>query len=131
MTTNQTLDERYGRKPTRFSSRTRLWIAASALLAIFFAWAIGVTFFAPATVTASVAGYEVIDSEHTVIRFSVDKPANRQAVCAARVLNKAFGVVGYKEISIAANQDASGVISTSVNTTETGVSGLVDRCWLK
>jgi hypothetical protein len=46
-------------------------------------------------------------------------------------MNKAYSVVGYKEVSIAANQDASGVITVSVNTTETGVSGLVDHCWLK
>ena len=131
MTTDQTLDERYGRKPSRFSSRVRIWVAAIALLTIFFGWATWVTFFAPPTSTASVAGYEVIDSAHTVIRFTVDKPANRAAICAARVMNKAYSVVGYKEVSIAANQDASGVITVSVNTTETGVSGLVDRCWLK
>jgi hypothetical protein len=131
MTTDQTLDERYGRKPSRFSSRARIWVAAIALLGIFFSWATWVTFFAPAAATASVAGYDVIDSAHTVIRFTVDKPAKRAAICAARVMNKAFGVVGYKEVSIAANQDASGVITVSVNTTETGVSGLVDHCWLK
>jgi hypothetical protein len=130
MTTNQTLDERYGRKPSRLKPRTRIWIAAIALLAIFFTWAIGVTFFSPASASASVAGYDVIDAEHTIIRFTVDKPANKSAVCAARVLNKGYGVVGYKEVAIAANHDASGVITVSVNTTETGVSGLVDHCWL-
>jgi polyisoprenoid-binding protein YceI len=131
MTTNQTLDERYGRKRSRFSSRAKIWVAAIALLGVFFGWATWVTFFSPAAAAASVAGYDVIDSSHTVIRFTVDKPAGRKAVCAARVMNKAFSVVGYKEVSIARNQDASGVITVSVNTTEAGVSGLVDRCWLK
>lgn len=131
MTTNQTLDDRYGRKPTRFSSRTKISVAAAALLTIFLGWGIWVTFFAPVSATASVAGYEVVDSEHTVIRFSLDKPTGKPVVCAARVMNKAYSVVGYKEVLVPANSDASGVITVSVNTTETGVSGLVDRCWLK
>ncbi len=131
MTTNQILDERYGRTATRFSSRAKIATAAIALLALFLGWGVWVTFFAPAKATASVAGYDVVDAEHTIIRFSLDKPAGTTVVCAARVMNKAYSVVGYKEVLVPANQDATGVITVSVNTTETGVSGLVDRCWLK
>jgi len=131
MTTNQILDERYGRNATRFSSRAKIATAAIALLALFLGWGVWVTFFAPAKATASVGGYDGVDAEHTIIRFSLDKPAGTTVVCAARVMNKAYSVVGYKEVLVPANQDATGVITVSVNTTETGVSGLVDRCWLK
>jgi len=121
---------RYGKKPVR-NSRLKISIAAAALLAVFLAWAAWVTIFAPPTVKASVAGYEVVDSSHTTIRFDVVKPAGKDAVCAARVLDKAYSVVGYREILIDAGAADNKVFSVSVNTTQEGVTGLVDNCWLK
>jgi hypothetical protein len=121
---------RYGKKPVR-NSRLKISIAAAALLAVFLAWAAWVTIFAPPTVKASVAGYEVVDSSQTTIRFNVVKPAGKVAVCAARVLDKAYSVVGYREILIDAGAAENKVFSVSVNTTQEGVTGLVDNCWLK
>ena len=121
---------RYGHKPAN-NSRLRISIAAAVLLTIFLAWAASVTFLAPPTVKASVAGYQVVDSAHTTIRFTVMKPADKDAVCAARVLDKAYSVVGYREILIDAGAAESKVFSVSVNTTQEGVTGLVDNCWLK
>lgn len=121
---------RYGKKPVR-NSRLKISIAAAAMLAVFLAWAAWVTIFAPPTVKASVAGYEVVDSSHTTIRFDVVKPTGKDAVCAARVLDKAYSVVGYREILIDAGAPENKVFSVSVNTTQEGVTGLVDNCWLK
>jgi hypothetical protein len=121
---------RYGKKPAR-NSRLKISVAAAALFAIFLAWAAWVTIFAPPTVKASVAGYEVVDSSHTTIRFDVVKPAGKDAVCAARVLDKAYSVVGYREILINADAADNNVFNVSVNTTQEGVTGLVDNCWLK
>jgi len=121
---------RYGKKPVR-NSRLKISIAAAVLLAVFLAWAAWVTIFAPPTVKASVAGYEVVDSSHTTIRFDVARPAGKDAVCAARVLDKAYSVVGYREILIDAGAADNKVFSVSVNTTQEGVTGLVDNCWLK
>lgn len=121
---------RYGKKPTK-NSRLRISIAATVMLTVFLVWAASVTIFAPPTVKASVAGYEIVDSAHTTIRFTVIKPANKDAVCAARVLNQAYSVVGYREILVKASVDENKVLNTSVNTTEAGVTGLVDHCWLK
>ena len=129
-TDSDLMASRYGRKPAK-NSRLRISVAAAVLLAIFVAWAAWVTIFAPPTVKASVAGYEVVDSEHTTIRFTVSKPTDKDAVCAARVLNKAYSVVGYREVFVAADTNDASVLTTSVNTTEAGVTGLVDRCWLK
>jgi len=56
----------------------------------------------------------------------VESPAG-PAVCAIQVLNTSFAVVGYKELEIS----QSGEYETLVNTTEPGVTGLVDKCWLK
>ncbi len=121
---------RYGQRPPK-NSRLRISIAAAVLLAIFITWAISITFFAPATVKASVAGYQVVDASHTIIRFSITKPEGQDAVCAARVLDKAYNVVGYREVLVKSATDANTVISTSVNTVQEGVTGLVDHCWLK
>jgi hypothetical protein len=129
-TDSDLMASRYGHKPAK-NSRLRISIAAAVLLTIFLAWAASVTFLAPPTVKASVAAYQVVDSAHTTIRFTVLKPADKDAVCAARVLNKSYSVVGYREILVKASVDENKVLSTSVNTTEAGVTGLVDNCWLK
>jgi hypothetical protein len=121
---------RYGRKPAK-NNRLRISIAAGALLSIFLAWAISISFFAPPTVKASVAGFDIIDDSHTVIRFTVVKPSGKDAVCAARVLDQAYSVVGYREILVSASTSENEVLSVSVNTTQEGVTGLVDECWLK
>jgi hypothetical protein len=44
------------------------------------------------------------------------------------VLNQAFAIVGFLALEVAASDSRSTVISTTVRTTEMGVSGLVDSC---
>jgi hypothetical protein len=73
-----------------------------------------------------VLAYEVIDETQTSVKFSVQSPSGA-ANCAVQVLNQGYAVVGYKEVDVA----SSGEFETFVNTTELGVTGLVDKCWLK
>ena len=128
--TNETLMlERYGKSSK--SNRKPVTILAVALLVVFFVWAIWASFLAPAKATPRVLGYEVVDAQHTKVRFSVDKPAGASAVCAVEVMNKSFAVVGYRQLTINQDAGASEVFEASVNTTQLGVTGLVEKCWLK
>jgi hypothetical protein len=121
------LASRYGKSANSKQVNRRVVISlAVTLLASFFAWAIWVSIDGAKQVKFQDLAYEVLGPEQTSVRFSVSSPAG-PAVCAIQVLNQSFMVVGYREVDIG----QSGEFETLVNTTETGVTGLVDKCWLK
>jgi hypothetical protein len=121
------LASRYG-KVARDTNKTRQRIIALAasLLAIFLVWAVWVTLSGVNQVKHQVLGYEVLNEGQTSVKYSVQSPAGA-AECAIQVLNQGYAVVGYKQVQV----PASGEYETFVNTTELGVTGLVDKCWLK
>ena len=117
---------RYGKKPAGRPNRTRIIAMASALVAVFLTWAIWVSVDNANQVKSQDLGYEILSAQQASVRFAVQSPAG-PAVCAVQILNQGFAVVGYKEVPI----EASGEFEVLVNTTQLGVSGLVDKCWLK
>jgi hypothetical protein len=127
MSESDLMAKRYG-KPAKSRQQNRRTIItlALALFVTFLAWAIWVTVDGADQIKSQDRAYEVLGVNQTLVRFSVSSPAG-PAVCAVQVLNQAFGVVGYKEVEIA----KSGDYETLVTTTEIGVTGLVDKCWLK
>lgn len=121
------LADRYGRKTNAKEVNRRLLIGlAAVLIVLFIGWATWVTVDGANQVKSQDLAYEVIGPEQTSVRFSVSSPAG-PAVCAIQVLNQSFAVVGYRELEIS----QSGEYEVLVNTTEPGVTGLVDKCWLK
>jgi hypothetical protein len=121
------LADRYGRKTNAKQVSRRLVIGlAAVLIAMFVGWATWVTVDGANQVKSQDLAYEVLGPEQTSVRFSVSNPAGT-AVCAIQVLNQSFAVVGYRELEIS----QSGEYEVLVNTTEPGVTGLVDKCWLK
>lgn len=118
---------RYG-KPVKSRQQKRRTVAALAatLIVAFLAWAVWVTVDGADQIKSQDRAYEILGENQTLVRFSVTSPSG-PAVCAVQVLNQAFAVVGYRELEIA----QSGEYEALVNTTETGVTGLVDKCWLK
>ena len=127
ITETDLLADRYGRKTNAKQVNRRLVIGlAAVLIAIFVGWATWVTVDGANQVKSQDLAYEVLGTEQTSVRFSVSSPAGT-AVCAVQVLNQSFAVVGYRELEIS----QSGEYEVLVNTTEPGVTGLVDKCWLK
>lgn len=127
MSESELLAERYGRRANPKQVSRRLVISlAVPLLIIFVAWASWVSIDTAKQVKFQDLAYEVLGPEQTSVRFSVSSPAG-PAVCAIQVLNQSFTVVGYREVDIS----QSGEFETLINTTELGVTGLVDKCWLK
>ena len=124
---SELLKSRYGKTaPDAKKTRQRIIALAAVLLTGFLGWAIWVAASGASEIKHQVLGYEVLSENQTSVKFSVQSPAGA-AKCAVQVLNQGYAVVGYKEVEV----PASGEFETFVNTTELGVTGLVDKCWLK
>lgn len=121
------LASRYGiTASSKRATRKRIIALASLLVVLFLGWAIWVTVSGSDAIRHQDLAYEVIDESQTSVKFSVQSPSG-PAKCAIQVLNQGYAVVGYKVVEVA----SSGQFETLVNTTELGVTGLVDKCWLK
>ena len=122
------IQERYGRD--RHKSRDRVLAIAVAVtaLASFLIWAIFVSIDNSNQVTHKDIAYEVIDEYSTNVTFEVSRNPGQMVSCDVTVLNQSFAIVGFLTVDVAASNSRSTVISSTVRTTELGVSGLVDGC---
>jgi hypothetical protein len=123
---SETMAQRYGKPRGGKSGRKPIIALAVSLLVLFLSWAIWVSIEGANQIKTQDLGYEILNENQATVRFSVQSPAG-PAVCAIQVLNQGFSVVGFKQLEI----PESGEYETTVNTTGLGVSGLVDKCWLK
>ncbi len=131
-TQSELLAARYGRKtPNPTKTRSRLIATAIALVAIFVAWAIWVTVDSANQVKHQDQAFVIIDETQATITFEITRPKPAAVVCAIQVLNQSYAVVGYLEVTVPASEELVVATTTRVNTTEKGVTGLVDKCWFK
>jgi hypothetical protein len=128
--TNDYLAKRYGKTKGKARNQRILWTAVgSLLLVVFFVWAILINFAAPATLTATVQNFTVVSPQQTKVTITVASAPVRHGICVIKVLDSAFAIVGYKEVTISPTSGEN--LAETVNTVSTGVSATVDRCWLK
>lgn len=117
---------RYGKSAGKKPNRKVVIGLAAGLLALFLGWAIWVSASSTNQIKTQDLGYEILSQNQAWVKFKVENLPG-PAICAVQVLDQGFGVVGYKTVPVA----ALGEYETFVNTTQLGVSGLVDKCWLK
>ena len=122
------LQQRYGRD--RFRNRDRILAISIAAVALtsFLIWAISVSIDNSNQVTHRDIAYEVIDEYSTDVTFEVSRNPGQKVSCDVTVLNQSFAIVGFLTVDVAASDSRSTVISSTIRTTELGVSGLVDGC---
>jgi hypothetical protein len=122
------VQQRYGRD--RFRTRDRILAISIAAVALtsFMIWAIFVSIDNSNQVTHRDIAYEVIDEYSTNVTFEVSRNPGQVVSCDVTVLNQSFAIVGFLTVDVAASESRSTVISSSIRTTELGVSGLVDGC---
>lgn len=129
MTTEQMLDERYGRAT---SGRKRLGlgiaIALGAVATLLLGWAVYNS--SVDSVDSDSTGFEVID-EHTVtLRFQVTAVPGRDISCVIEAQDEDFGIVGWRVVSFAGSDATSREFEESIPTTALATTGFVNSCWV-
>jgi uncharacterized membrane protein len=130
MTTQQMLDERYGRTSARRSNRFWAVFAAVAIAA-----AVAVTaWFAFSATTSSVSavttGFELVD-EHTVtVAFQISVPAGSDVACVLEAQDEEHGIVGWRVVEYPASDQHTRALIETVPVTAEATTGLVNGCWV-
>lgn len=130
MTTQQLLDERYGRATSR---RTRAW-AWSVLgvvvlaAAAWFAWVTIARYATAATGTATA--YRVVDARTVSVTFQVAAPAGAKPVCVLEADDQDHGIVGWKVVHLPAVGAGGATFTQAIPTVAAATTGLVNSCWV-
>ncbi len=122
------LEQRYGLGASRNRDRVLAISVGVFALVAFLVWAIIFTIDDAQKVTTRDIGFTVNDEFSTEVVFEVTRDPGREVLCDVQVLSQSYAVVGFKTVAVAASANRSTVISTVVNTTELGTTGLVDSC---
>lgn len=129
MTTQQMLDERYG----RVRSPRRRWaigvaIATGAAVVALFAW------FAVSgaldSVDADTTGFEIVDDHSVTLTFQVTAPAGRSVACAIEAQDEQHGVVGWRVVEYPATEVHARAFREVIPTTAEATTGFVNSCWV-
>jgi hypothetical protein len=129
MTTQDMLDERYG----RHRSPGRRWVVAGALLGGAVAVALVVWFAVAGSIDAvdyDTTGFEVVDEHSVVLSFQVTAPAGRAVACAVEAQDSEHGVVGWRVVEYPASDLHARAFRESVPTTSAATTGFVNSCWV-
>ncbi len=122
------LELRYGLGARRKRDRVFAISIASFALVAFLVWAIIFTIDDAQKITTRDVGFTVNDEFSTEVIFEVTRDPGVSVLCDVQVLSQSYAVVGFKTVQIEASANRSTVISTVVNTTELGTTGLVASC---
>lgn len=122
------VQQRYGRDRLRARDRILAISIGAIALASFLVWAILVSIDNANQVTHRDIAYEVIDEYSTNVTFEVSRNPGQIVSCDVTVLNQSFAIVGFLSVDVAPSDSRSTVISSTIRTTELGVSGLVEDC---
>ena len=122
------LEKRYGVGSTRKKDRLFAIVIGSLALVAFLVWALIFTIDDAQRISTRDVGFTVNDEFSTEVVFEVTRQHGQKVMCDVQVLSQSYAVVGFKTIAVEPSGNASVVVSTVVNTTELGTTGLVDSC---
>ncbi|MFJ6651961.1 DUF4307 domain-containing protein [Microbacterium sp. NPDC091313] len=130
MTTQQMLDERYGRVRSR-RRRVIGWILVGAIAATAVV-SLGWVTVARSIDSVDVAGLSyVVNDDHTVtIGFQLTATPGRDIACALEAQDEDHGIVGWRIVTYPAAQAHTQGFTESIPTVALATTGLVNSCWL-
>ncbi|GAA5028992.1 DUF4307 domain-containing protein [Microbacterium fluvii] len=128
-TTQQKLDDRYGR---RSPARTRWTLgivgAIAAVVVVLFAWMTVAA--AMDDVSADATGFHIVDQHSATISFQITAPPGRTVACALEAQDVEHGVVGWKIVEFAASEQHARAFEETIPTVAEATTGLVNSCWV-
>ncbi|MBT2501373.1 DUF4307 domain-containing protein [Curtobacterium sp. ISL-83] len=75
-------------------------------------------------------GYQIVSEHRAAVHSQISVDPGTTARCAVQVLDKSFTIVGWKVITLPKSADRTRNVTTDVNTTTRGVTGLIHDCWV-
>lgn len=111
--TNELLTKRYGGAST--TPKPLTIVLASALLAIFFGFAIYASFFAEPPASVKVSSYKQLDENHIQANFTA-YTGNKPAACVFKAYTAEGVIVGFIEVQIPPNNDDTRALSVVLKT---------------
>ena len=130
--TQQTMDERYGRTPgAERRTRTAMIIAGVVFSLVFTAWVVwGGLSGTNATIETRELGYSAVTETTVDVRWEVSVDPGTDVHCALQALNESFGIVGWRIVELGPSTDRTRVFIETIRTAEPPVTALPYRCWL-
>jgi len=130
MTTQQILDERYGRRTSRRRSRAGWIVVAVAAVTAIVALGWSTVTSSMSSVDVDATAYEVVD-EHTVtVTFQMVAPRDGTVACALEAQDEEHGVVGWRVVELPVEGGATRAFTETIPTTALATTGLVNSCWV-
>nr|WP_125131608.1 DUF4307 domain-containing protein [Microbacterium sp. 10M-3C3] len=130
MTTQQMLDERYGRSRSR---RRRIvgWSVLGVLATAAVA-ALGWTTVQRSIESVNIDGlsYAVEDARTVSVTFQLTAPPGRDIACAIEAQDEEHGIVGWRIVRYPAAESHGQQFTEIVPTVAEATTGLVNSCWL-
>ena len=125
------LNERYGRTANRRRRNLTFAVAfGGAIVVVFAAWAIWVGLFQPtASIDFDSTGQSRVASNQLRVTWQLSVDPGKRTACAIQALDKTFGVVGWKIVSLPASTIRSRALATVIRTAQPAVYGNVYQCW--
>lgn len=129
MTTQEQLDQRYGRRRT---ASARWAIGGAAAVGAILAGLLGWTVVAGNVDAIDVrsTGFVVEDDGRVTIDFQLTSPPGRSIACALEAQDEEHGVVGWRIVEYAATEDHARAFRESVRTVSEATTGFVNDCWV-
>lgn len=129
MTTQDKLDERYGRR----RGPARRWligagIGVAVVIVALFGWSIVQG--AMDDVDVDTATFEVVDDHAVTLGFQVTAPPGSAIACALEAQDEGHGVVGWRVVELSASEAHSRAFREVIPTTALATSGFVNSCWV-
>jgi Domain of unknown function (DUF4307) len=131
-TTQQRLDERYGRTAgAERRTRTGMIVAGVVFAIVFTAWVVwGGLSGTNAELETRELGYANVTDTSIEVRWEVSTTPGTEVSCAIQALNESFGIVGWRIVELPASTERTRVLTETLRTAERPVTGLPYRCWL-
>jgi hypothetical protein len=129
MTTQDMLDERYGRT----SSPRKRWtigivIGVAAVLIALFAWMTVASTLDD--VAIDTTGFTVDDARTVTLSFQITAPPGRTVACALEAQDEEHGIVGWRIVEFPASDLRARAFREAIPTTAEATTGLVNDCWV-